>query len=141
MGWRGEDASLENRRGNRFGRRVGGMWRKLHASRSYIVSTGHCYLAHSCSCQQPAWTAARSETILSDCNRHFHIYGELADLPSAPKSYGEKSDTTELRPTDRLRHNKQYWAVRRSTYSSDTKHLRRCGAKHGEPEYLRNQFC
>src|ERR1700735_1654808 len=140
MGWRGEDASLENSRGNRFRRWGDGMRRKLDARRGYSGSDGDIYVAHSGGGQQPAWTGAGSETILSHRNGHVHIHGELANLPSAPKSCGEKSDTAELRPADRVRHNKHYRTIRGSAYSADAKHLRRCGAKHGEPEYLRNQF-
>jgi hypothetical protein len=141
MGRRSEDASLENRGGNRSDGRVGRMRRKLHASRGNIVSAGDSYLAPSDNYQRPAGTIAGSGTVHVHRNRNFHIHGELVCLPSAAKSYCEESKTVELRTTDRLWDNQHDGTVHCPPYTADAQHLRRRGAKHGEPEYLWNQLC
>src|SRR5271156_6310805 len=141
MGWRSEDASLENRSGNRSGGLVGWMRRKLHPSRCNLVSAGHGYFARFGNYQRPAGTIARSGAVHIHRNRYFHIHGELVRLPSASESYGEKSNTAELRTTDRLWDDKHHGTVHRAPYAADAKHLRSCSAKHSEHEHLWNQLC
>jgi hypothetical protein len=141
MGRRSEDASLENRRGNRFGRWVGWMRRKLDASGSYRDSDRHSRVADSCNREQPAWITAWSDTIFVQRNRHFHIYGELVHLSAASESYGEKSNTVKLRAADRVWNDKQQWPLCGSAYSADTEYFRGCGAEYGQHEHLWNQFC
>src|SRR5208283_1194626 len=117
------------------------MRRKFHPRGGNLVSAGHSYLAHSGNYQRPAGTNARSGTVHVHCNGDFHVHGELVRMSSAPKPYGEKSDTAELRTTDWLWDDKHHGALYRSPDAADAKHLRGCGAEHGEHEDLWNQLC